>query len=44
MKNRMIDAVVNAASMVLEGILFTIPLWIVAGIGSAVVGITYLCK
>ena len=44
MKNRMIDAVVNAASMVLEGIMLTIPLWIVAVGGSAVVGITYLCK
>ena len=44
MKNRMIDAITNAVDAVLVGMLLTLPLWIVAGVGSAVVGITYLCK
>ena len=44
MKTKLVDAMVNAASMVLEGILLTLPLWVVAVGGSAVVGIAYLCK
>ena len=43
MKTKIMDAVVNAVSMVLEGIVLTLPLWIVAVCGSAVVGIAYVC-
>ena len=44
MKTKLVNAMVNAASMVLEGILLTLPLWVVAVGGSAVVGIACLCK
>lgn len=44
MKNRIIDAMENAASMALEGILLTLPLWIVAVGGTALVGLIQLCK
>ena len=44
MKNKVMDAIENAVSMMLEGILLTLPLWVVAVGGSAVVGIAYLCK
>ena len=44
MKRKIMDAVENAVSMMLEGIVLTLPLWVVAVGGSAVVGIAYLCK
>lgn len=44
MKRKIMDAVENAVSMMLEGIVLTLPLWVVAVCGSAVVGIAYLCK
>ncbi len=44
MKNKVMDAIENVVSMMLEGILLTLPLWVVAVCGSAVVGIAYLCK
>ena len=44
MKSKVMDAVENAVGMMLEGILLTLPLWVVAVGGSAVVGIAYLCK
>ena len=44
MKNKIMDAIENAVSMMLEGIVLTLPLWVVAVGGSAVVGIAYLCK
>ena len=44
MKNKIMDVVENAVSMMLEGIVLTLPLWVVAVGGSAVVGIAYLCK
>ena len=44
MKTKLVDAVENAVGMMLEGILLTLPLWVVAVVGSAVVGIAYLCK
>ena len=44
MKTKLVDVMVNAASMMLEGILLTLPLWVVAVGGSAVVVIAYLCK
>ena len=42
MKNRIKDAAINAASMVLEGMALTFPLWVLAAVGSAVLGIMYL--
>ena len=44
MKKQMIDMMENAASMVLEGILLTFPLWIVAFGGAVVVGILHICR
>ena len=44
MKTKLVDAVENAVGMMLEGILLTLPLWVVAVVGSAVVGRAYLCK
>ena len=44
MKNKMIDAITNAVDAVLVGMVLTLPLWIVAGVGSAVVGVMYVCK
>lgn len=44
MKRKIMDAVENAVSMMLVGIVLTLPLWVVAVGGSAVVGIAYLCK
>ena len=44
MKNKIMDAIENAVSMMLVGIVLTLPLWVVAVGGSAVVGIAYLCK
>ena len=44
MNRKIMDAVENAVSMMLEGIVLTLPLWVVAVCGSAVVGIAYLCK
>ena len=44
MKNRIMDAIDNAVSAVLVGVMLTIPLWVVAGVGSAIVGVMYICK
>lgn len=44
MKKQMIDMMENAASMALEGILLTLPLWVVAVGGSVLVGILHLCR
>ena len=44
MKRKIMDAVENAVGMMLVGIVLTLPLWVVAVGGSAVVGIAYLCK
>ena len=44
MKEKIKDAAVNVTSMMLEGILLALPLWVVAIGGTAVVGIAYICQ
>lgn len=44
MKKQVVDMMENAASMALEGILLTLPLWIVAVGGAVVVGILHICR
>lgn len=44
MKTKIVDTLANVADMTLTGMLLTLPLWIVALGGSAIVGIMYIFK